>query len=195
MIKSICVFCGSSDGSDPRYGQAARELGELIADKGITLVYGGGNVGTMGMLAEAAMKRGGKVVGIIPDKLNGLVDHLELSELLVVKDMHERKALMQDMADAFLALPGGIGTMEELFEVWSWRYIGYHAKPIGLVNILGFYDELARFLAVMVESGFLRQELFLDLVMADNPASALDLLIKKDREPALSFQKRAERKA
>ena len=195
MIKSICVFCGSSDGSDPRYGQAARELGELIADKGITLVYGGGNVGTMGMLAEAAMKRGGKVVGIIPDKLNGLVDHLELSELLVVKDMHERKALMQDMADAFLALPGGIGTMEELFEVWSWRYIGYHAKPIGLVNILGFYDELARFLAVMVESGFLRQELFLDLVMANSPASALDLLIKKDREPALSFQKRAERKA
>lgn len=193
MIKSICVFCGSSDGSDPRYGNAARELGSLLAVRGITLVYGGGNVGTMGNLADAAMKSGGKVVGIIPEKLNGLVDHLELTELFVVRDMHERKALMQQKADAFLALPGGIGTMEELFEVWSWRYIGYHAKPIGLINLGGFYDDLVKFLSGMVGAGFLRRELYSDLVLADTPLKALDLLIKKDTEPVVSFHKRSER--
>ncbi len=193
MIKSICVFCGSSDGSDPSYGDAARDLGSLLAARGITLVYGGGNVGTMGTLADAAMKAGGKVVGIIPDKLNGLVEHLELTELLVVRDMHERKALMQHKADAFLALPGGIGTMEELFEVWSWRYIGYHAKPVGLINVKGFYDDLISFLTRMVGAGFLRQELFSDLVIATDPATALDLIQKKNSEPALSFIKRAER--
>jgi len=193
MISSICVFCGSSDGSDPSYGAAARDLGTLLAARSITLVYGGGNVGTMGTLAAAAMKGGGEVVGIIPDKLNGLVEHLELTELLVVKDMHERKALMQNKADAFLALPGGIGTMEELFEVWSWRYIGYHAKPVGLININGFYDDLMKFLSGMVGAGFLRQELFSDLVIAGNPADALDLLLKKGSEPALSFLKVAER--
>ena len=194
MIGSICVFCGSSDGVSPLFGSAAAEIGKLIAQRGITLIYGGGNVGTMGMLAEAAMKEGGKVIGIIPTRLNEMVDHLELTELYVVKDMHERKALMQDKADAFIALPGGIGTMEELFEVWAWRYIGYHSKPVGIVNIGGFYDDLLRMLARMAEDGFLKKAMLEDLCIAEDPRGALDAIEAKAASGFIPAPKLQERR-
>ena len=176
MIQSVCVFCGSSAGASPSYSKQAEALGREIASRGLILVYGGGNVGTMGTLAEAAMKAGGSVVGIIPQKLYEMVSHLDLTELLVVKDMHERKALMQEKADAFIALPGGIGTLEELFEVWAWRYIGYHAKPIGLLDSNGFYRELLDFLGHASREGFIRKDIVDDLLVADSPAAILDLL-------------------
>ncbi|HWR11783.1 MAG TPA: TIGR00730 family Rossman fold protein [Rectinemataceae bacterium] len=179
MIGSICVFCGSSQGASPIYGAMAADLGRRIARRGSTLVYGGGNVGTMGILAEAAMREGGKVIGIIPVRLNEMVDHMELSELFVVKDMHERKALMQEKADAFITLPGGIGTMEELFEVWAWRYIGYHSKPVGLINANGFYDDLIKLLAKMTDEGFMKRAMLDDLCIADSPEGILGALEAK----------------
>ena len=194
MIGSICVFCGSSEGYSPLYGELAAELGKRIAGKGITLIYGGGNVGTMGILAEAAMREGGKVVGIIPVRLYEMVDHLELSELLVVQNMHERKARMQEKADAFIALPGGIGTMEELFEVWAWRYIGYHSKPVGLVNASGFYDDLLRFLGRMREEGFLKSAMLEDLCVSDTAEGILDAIEAKAGANGLPIIKAPERR-
>ena len=176
MIRSICVFCGSAKGSSPLYAEAAALLGREIADRGLALIYGGGNVGTMGVLAAAAMEAGGSVTGIIPKKLNALVGHLNLTELVVVEDMHERKALMQERSDAFIALPGGIGTMEELFEVWTWRYIGYHRKPVGLLNIAGFYGQLLVFMEHMVREGFLDRAILADLCVASTAAGILDLV-------------------
>lgn len=193
MIQSICVFCGSSDGTVPVYRAAAEELGREIAGRGITLVYGGGNVGTMGALADAAMKEGGTVIGIIPVRLYEMVEQMDLSELLVVKDMHERKAMMQEKADAFIALPGGIGTMEELFEVWAWRYIGYHAKPVGLLNINGFYDALLGFFDRMRDEGFVKKEILEDLCVAQSPSRMLEALLEKDsagRPPILKVSER-----
>ncbi|MFA5851824.1 MAG: TIGR00730 family Rossman fold protein [Spirochaetales bacterium] len=194
MLGSICVFCGSSEGASPLYGRIAADLGTLIARRGITLVYGGGNVGTMGILAEAAMKIGGKVIGIIPVRLYEMVEHMELSELLIVKDMHERKALMQEKADAFIALPGGIGTMEELFEVWAWRYIGYHSKPVGLLNAGGFYDDLLKLLSRMTSEGFLKASMLEDLCVADSANEMLDAMEKKAAEAAMPILKKPERR-
>lgn len=194
MIQSICVFCGSSFGQNPRFSDEARALGTLIGQQGLTLVYGGGNVGLMGLLAEAAMKEGGTVIGIIPVKLFEMVEHMELSELLVVKDMHERKAMMQDKADAFIALPGGIGTMEELFEVWAWRYIGYHTKPVGLLNTAGYYDTLLEFLHTMTNEGFMKKEIFEDLAVADKASEILNLILQKSTEPDRNLLKLPERR-
>jgi hypothetical protein len=193
MLGSICVFCGSSEGASPLYGAMAAELGRLIARRGITLVYGGGNVGTMGIMAEAALAEGGKVVGIIPVRLYEMVDHIELSELLIVKDMHERKSLMQEKADAFIALPGGIGTMEELFEVWAWRYIGYHSKPVGIVNTGGFYDDLLKLLGRMKDEGFLKAAMLDDLCVSDTPAGILDAMEAKAESGAAPILKNPER--
>lgn len=195
MIQSICVFCGSSFGRNPRFSDEARALGTLIGQQGLTLVYGGGNVGLMGLLAEAAMKKGGKVIGIIPVKLFEMVEQMELSELLVVKDMHERKAMMQDKADAFIALPGGIGTMEELFEVWAWRYIGYHTKPVGLLNTEGYYDTLLEFLRTMTDEGFMKKEILDDLAVADKASGILKLILQKSaEEPDKNLLKLPERR-
>ncbi|HOI22655.1 MAG TPA: TIGR00730 family Rossman fold protein [Spirochaetales bacterium] len=194
MIRSICVFCGSAEGSSSRYGETAAAMGRLLAEKDYTLVYGGGNVGTMGIMAEAAMKAGGRVLGIIPKRLNGMVDHLELSELLVVEDMHERKALMQEKSEAFIALPGGLGTMEELFEVWTWRYIGYHAKPVGLLNCCGFYDKLLSFLETMRDEGFVKAEILEDLCVAKSPEALIQALEHKARAGEAPFIKTLERR-
>jgi hypothetical protein len=147
----------------------------------------------MGAMADACMRGGGEVVGIIPEKLNQLVDHLDLSELLVVPDMHSRKALMQEKSDAFIALPGGIGTMEELFEVWAWRYIGYHAKPVGILNVAGFYDELLSFLRHMGDQGFIRPDILDDLVISESPDALLDLMEEKVRSGQVPELKIAER--
>ena len=194
MIATLCVFCGSASGEDPRFMRGAEALGALLAERKIRLVYGGGNVGTMGAMADACMRGGGEVVGIIPVKLNQLVDHLDLSELLVVPDMHSRKALMQEKSDAFVALPGGIGTMEELFEVWAWRYIGYHAKPVGILNVSGFYDGLLRFLRHMCDQGFLLPDILDDVVVSDRPDELLDLLdqkLRSDQVPELKLRERS----
>ncbi|MCX7776400.1 MAG: TIGR00730 family Rossman fold protein [Spirochaetaceae bacterium] len=179
----ICVFCGSSAGSKPAYTDIAQRLGEAIARSGCPLVYGGGNVGLMGVVAEAAMSSGGRVIGIIPERLFAMVEQPELTELLIVRDMHERKALMQQKADAFIAMPGGIGTMEELFEVWSWRYIGYHRKPVALLDVEGYYQGLLGFLDHMVQEGFLRQDLRDDLLVDENPEGLVQRIIEAARNP------------
>jgi uncharacterized protein (TIGR00730 family) len=189
----ICVFCGSSTGSKPSYAEAATKLGRSLAEQNMVLVYGGGNVGLMGVVAEAAMRAGGKVVGIIPERLYELVDQQELTELLVVGDMHERKALMQEKADAFLSMPGGIGTMEELFEVWSWRYIGYHRKPVAILNLDHYYDDLLAMLSHMVEEGFLHQEIYDDLIVGHEVEDVLRRICEKIRYPETApFLKKPE---
>ena len=153
---SVCVYCGSRPGNDPVYAEAARATGQWIGEHGGQLVYGGGRNGLMGIVAEATQVAGGRVVGIIP---KALVDKEQANhycdELHVVGTMHERKALMAERSDVFIALPGGIGTFEELFEVWTWRQLGYHDKPIGILNVAGYYDALLVFLQESVRSGFL----------------------------------------
>src|SRR5208337_4533327 len=164
-IRSVCVFCGSSNGRRAEYPAAAESLGTVIASRGLRLVYGGGDVGSMGILARAALAAGGEVMGVIPRKLYEIVDHVELTELVVAADMHERKAKMYDSSDAFIAMPGGIGTLDELFEAWTWRGIGYHDKPIGILDAAGYYGPLLSFLRAMVEEGFLGREQLDDLVV------------------------------
>jgi uncharacterized protein (TIGR00730 family) len=159
MLSSICVFCGSSPGADPRYRDAAAALGSALARSGRRLVFGGGRVGLMGAVADAALAAGGDVVGVIPRHLaDREVAHLGLGDLRVVNSMHERKALMSDLADAFIALPGGLGTLEELFEVWTWGQLGLHRKPYGLLNTAGYFDALLAFLAHGVEQRFVKAE-------------------------------------
>lgn len=152
----ICVFCGSSRGG-AGYLEAARQVGRTLAARGIGIVYGGARVGMMGAVADAALAAGGSVIGVIPRSLlTWEVAHEGLSELHVVPDLHRRKALMADLADAFVALPGGAGTMEETFEVWTWAQLGLHTKPVGLLNVDGYYTPLLRFVDHMVAEGFLR---------------------------------------
>ncbi len=163
-------------GERPEYAAAAESVGRMLARRDIALVYGGGNIGIMGVLARAALAAGGRVTGIIPQKLYEAVSHVELTELIVVKDMHERKARMAAASDAFIALPGGIGTFEELFEVMAWRHIGYHAKPVGLLEVAGFYAPLLGFLRRVADEGFIKEAHLADLVVDDDPDRLLDRL-------------------
>ena len=152
----ICVFLGSNEGASPAYGEAARQFGALLARRGIGLVYGGGSIGLMGLVADGACAAGGEVIGVIPEALRARErDHDGLTTLHVVATMHERKALMAELSDAFVALPGGIGTFEELFEVWTWRQLGYHDKPVGLLDVDGYYRPLLAFLHSAVQHGFM----------------------------------------
>lgn len=178
QVKSLCVFCGSSFGKQELYRDKAVAVGKAIAARGFRLVYGGGNVGLMGAVADAAMAEGGEVIGVIPERLQELeVGHAGLSELHVVNSMHERKALMADLSDGFINLPGGIGTLEEMFEVWTWGQLGYHEKPIGLLNTNGFYDPLLAFIDHQVSEGFLRQE-NRDMVLVDtDPDGLIDRML------------------
>jgi uncharacterized protein (TIGR00730 family) len=167
MIKSICVFCGSSHGASPSYALAARRLGALLAQNKITLVYGGGNIGLMGELADAAMAASGQVIGIIPQALvDRELAHHGVTELKIVTSMHERKQLMSDLADAYIALPGGLGTLEEFFEVLTWAQLGIHSKPAGILNIAGYYDHLRVLLGHMRDENFIRPE-HLDMIVID----------------------------
>lgn len=171
-ISTLCVFCGSSPGNDPVHGEAARALGGALTDAGIDLVYGGGHVGLMGMVADAVLAGGGRVTGVIPQALHELeVAHHGLTMLHVVGSMHERKAMMADLSGGFIAMPGGIGTFEELFEVWTWGQLGYHCKPVGLLNVGGFYDRLVDFIDDVVEAGFLRIAHRSMLMIEDDPAA------------------------
>jgi uncharacterized protein (TIGR00730 family) len=172
-MRAVCVFCGSSPGSDPAYRDAAAALGREVARRGLRLVYGGGNVGLMGILADAALSAGGEVVGVIPQALvDKELAHQGLSELIVVGTMHDRKARMADLADAFVALPGGYGTFEEFCEVLTWTQLGVHAKPCGLLNINGFYDPLLALFDRAVADCFVRTE-HRALVLTDTMASGM----------------------
>ena len=172
-FKRICVFCGSSHGSNPVYAEAAKNVGGELARRGIGLVYGGGNVGLMGVVADAALAGGGQVTGVIPEALMAKeVGHRGLPDLRVVKTMHERKALMAELSDGFVALPGGIGTFEEIFEVVTWAQLGLHSKPCALLNVKGFYDPLLRLLDHAIEEQFVKPKQR-DLVIVESDFSAL----------------------
>ncbi|MFC6052908.1 TIGR00730 family Rossman fold protein [Acinetobacter sp. Ac_877] len=155
MTNSIAVFCGSAFGTDEIFTQTAQEFGKAIAQQGKTLVYGGGRSGLMGVVADSALQAGGKVVGVIPEVLvNKELAHPNLTELHVVKDMHERKTKMSELSDAFIAMPGGSGTLEEIFEQWTWAQLGIHLKPCAFLNVDGFYDDLIKFIEVTTTKGF-----------------------------------------
>jgi uncharacterized protein (TIGR00730 family) len=185
-IRSICVFCGSSSGVRPQYAAAARELGELLALRGITVVYGGGHVGMMGQVADAALAAGGKVVGVIPHHLmRPEVAHQRLDELIVVDSMHTRKRTMSEHADAFIVLPGGFGTFEETFEMVTWLQLRLHAKPVGLINCLGYFDHLLAFLRHAAAEGFIRPQHRGLLLVEASPASLVDRMFELETsEPA-----------
>jgi uncharacterized protein (TIGR00730 family) len=172
-MKSVCVFCGSNPGNDPVYAAGARAMGAEIARRGLTLVYGGGAVGLMGIVANAAMEAGGQVHGVIPKALKDKeVGHVGLTRLEVVDTMHTRKARMAELSDGFIAMPGGIGTFEELFEIWTWGQLGDHRKPVALLNVAGFYDKLTGFLDDVVTAGFLR-DAHRSMLMVDEDATTL----------------------
>lgn len=176
-LRSVTVYCGSNRGADPAFADATRELARLLANADIRVVYGGGHVGLMGILADAAMEAGGEVVGVMPQALvDREIGHTGLSDLRVVGSMHERKALMAELADGFVALPGGIGTLEELVEMLTWAQLGLHAKPIGIVNVDGYYDNLLAFLQHAVGEGFLSPATRERLVVEADPAALLDEL-------------------
>lgn len=152
---SICVYCGARPGAEPAYAEAAAAVGRVIGERGWRLVYGGGRAGLMGVVADAALAAGAEVVGVIPASLmQRELGHRGLTELHVVETMHQRKQMMAERSQAFVALPGGIGTLEELLEVWTWRQLGYHDQPVGLLNVLGYYDELLAFIAKAGRNGF-----------------------------------------
>nr|WP_319491885.1 TIGR00730 family Rossman fold protein [uncultured Desulfobacter sp.] len=177
-MKKICVYCGSSDGARPEYRQAAAALGRAMVEKDIDLVYGGASVGLMGKLADTVLDGGGKVTGVIPESLvNREISHSGLTELVVVDSMHARKSMMADLSDAFIALPGGIGTMDELFEILTWAHLGIHQKPCALLNVAGYYDHLNAFVNYGVDQGFIRKQTAAKLIIQDDPKALLDQFI------------------
>jgi len=174
-MKSICVFCGSSFGRRGTYAEAAHATGTAIAQAGLTLVYGGASVGLMGVVADAALAAGGKVVGVLPKVLEEKeIGHKGLTALHIVDSMHERKALMADLSDAFLALPGGAGTMEEIFEIWTWGQLGLHTKPCGFLNTHGFYDGLIGFFDHQTDEGFMKPVMREMVKVGATPESLID---------------------
>ncbi len=175
-LNKICVFCGSSEGNDTTIIDVSKQLGKTFAEKNITLVYGAAKIGVMGIIAQSTLDNHGKVIGIIPDflKIKEVV-HLGLTELITTQNMHDRKMQMQEVSDGFIAMPGGLGTLEELFEILTWLQLGLHKKPIGLLNVNHFYDDLLEFLENMVRKGFLSMENY-ELLIVD---SSIDSLLKK----------------
>ena len=172
-MTSLCVYCGSSPGNHPKFVELARLTGQRLAERGIRLVYGGGNVGLMGAVADSVLAGGGEVTGVIPEHLMGKeLGHTGVTELHVVKDMHERKALMMELADGFISLPGSIGTFEETFEAMTWSQLGLHPKPCGLLNLDGYYDAVVELLKNTVRNGFMRPE-HLSLLYVETDIDAL----------------------
>lgn len=176
-MKRLAVYCGSSMGTNPRFAAIATALGEEMAGRGIGLVYGGGRLGLMGVVADAVLRKGGEAYGVIPQALIDLeVAHTGLTELHIVASMHERKAMMTELTDAFVAIPGGIGTLDELFEAWTWNALGYHAKPFALLNVDGFWDGMIAFLDTVTASGFMSPARRGQLLVADTVGDAIDRL-------------------
>ncbi|UZW54412.1 TIGR00730 family Rossman fold protein [Sphingobium sp. JS3065] len=174
-MKRLAVYCGSATPADPAYVESARHVGRTLAQRGIGVVYGGGRLGLMGAVADAALEAGGEVIGIIPEALVGAeVAHRGCTELHVVQTMHQRKQLFTDLSDGFVTLPGGVGTMDELWEAISWAQLGYHQKPVGLLNVAGFYDQLIAFNQHMVEAGFIRAQHANILIHANAIEALLD---------------------
>jgi uncharacterized protein (TIGR00730 family) len=172
-MKSICVYCGSSIGATPDYAEGARQLAEQLVKNNIALVYGGGNVGLMGTIATEVIRLGGEATGVIPKALvDKELSHTQLTRLHVVKDMHERKAMMAELSDGFIAMPGGMGTLEELFEILTWAQLGFHQKPVGLLNTNGFYNKLIEFVQHLVDERFVAKAQ-VDTIFADSSAEAL----------------------
>lgn len=180
---SVCVYCGSRPGRQTTYGRQAELIGESIGSRGWRLVYGGGQAGLMGTVADAALAAGGRVLGVIPTRLiEREVQHKGLTELAVVQTMHERKQRMAAEADMFVALPGGIGTFEEFFEVWTWRHLNYHDQPIGLLNVEGFYDPMLRFLDNVQGEGFMDANQRQFVTVESDPIKLLDRLLEQTRD-------------
>lgn len=176
-MRRLCVFCGSSIGHKPAYADAARRIGTLLARRGIGLVYGGGNVGLMGVVADAVLDGGGEVIGVIPQALaDREIAHTGVTQLHVVDSMHTRKAMMAELADGFIAMPGGVGTFEEFFEVVTWTQLGLHRKPCGLLNVAGFYTPLAAFIDQAVSEGFIKPVHRAAIVVDDDPERLLNTL-------------------
>lgn len=176
-MKRLAVYCGSSMGAKPEYERCARELGMAMTQRGIDLVYGGGKLGLMGIIADTVMQNGGQVFGVIPEALRDHeVAHQGLSELHIVKDMHERKAKMTELTDAFVAIPGGIGTLDELFEAWTWRSLGYHNKPFALLDVGGYWHHLSQFLDLVADQKFMSEERRKLLIESDTINHVLDEL-------------------
>ncbi len=174
-LKNICVYCGSSSGRNPAYVESAERLADVLVERNIGLVYGGAQIGVMGAVANQMLAQGGRVIGVIPEGLLlKEVAHQGLTELHVTKSMHDRKALMAEHSDGFIALPGGIGTFEELFEVWTWSQLGFHHKPCGLLNVAGYYDQLIAFLNHASEEGFVKPPHRELLMVEQDPAKILD---------------------
>jgi uncharacterized protein (TIGR00730 family) len=184
-VQRICVFCGASPGARPEYADATTEFARMLVAEGIGVVYGGGGVGLMGVLADAVLAEGGELTGVIPRALvEREIAHRGVADMRVVGSMHERKALMAELADAFVALPGGIGTLEELFEVYTWAQLGLHRKPCALLNVAGYYDGIAGFLAHAVEERFLRVD-HLEVLMVESEPHALVERLREFRPDAL----------
>ena len=182
-LDSICVFCGSSEGNDNEIISKATQLGEALAKNDITLVYGAAKIGVMGLIAKSTLEHKGKVIGIIPEflKLKEVV-HLGLTELITTQNMHDRKLLMQNRSDGFITMPGGMGTLEELFEILTWLQLGLHSKPIGLLNVNHYYDDLINMLEKMVKKGFLSMENF-ELLIVDDEIDSLLEKMKSFKDP------------
>lgn len=173
-MKNICVFCGSSTGSDPAFIQMAGKLGKELAARGLGLIYGASNLGLMGAVSASVLKEGGKVTGVMPKVFEGRVQHPELNELIITDTMHQRKAKMFELSDGFIALPGGFGTFEELLEMVTWSQIGYSAKPCGILNVNGYYDELIKFFDRSVEMRFVKQVHRDAIIIETDPGKILD---------------------
>lgn len=192
-IRSMLVYCGANSGNAPVYAETTRLFAKLLADEKIRLIYGGGSIGLMGILADAVLQNGGEVTGVIPDFLNVKeVGHPGLTELHEVQSMHERKALMEQLSDAAVALPGGFGTMDEIFEMLTWAQLGLHNKPLGLLNINGYYDPFIAQLNRMVEEGFLKQSNRDLIIVSDSPEELLSLLRTADPKPEEKWMRRGE---
>jgi uncharacterized protein (TIGR00730 family) len=191
-VQRVCVFCGSSPGARPAYAEATAQVGRLLAGEGIGVVYGGGHVGLMGVLADSAMAAGGEVIGVMPQALvDREIAHTGIADLRVVQSMHERKALMAELADAFVALPGGAGTLDELFEIYTWSQLGIHAKPCGLLDVEEYWADLTAFLDHAVRERFLREEHRASLIVEREPARLVDRL--RDHRPGATTPKWMDR--
>ncbi|MBN9017337.1 MAG: TIGR00730 family Rossman fold protein [Rhizobiales bacterium] len=190
----VCVFCGSSEGVRPQYREAALALGRAIAARGDELVYGGSKVGLMGAVADATLGAGGRAIGVLPRALRDKeIAHEGLTELHIVESMHQRKAMMADLSGAFVALPGGMGTFEEVFEIWTWAQLGYHRKPVGLLDIEGYYDRLLAFLDQTVEEGFVKPEHRRMAIVETDPALLLDRFATYEPPTVAKWIKAGER--
>lgn len=190
-MRYLCVYCGSQTGTDMRYRQAASLMGQLLAERGYGLVYGGGHVGLMGTIAEAVLNAGGRVIGVIPEAMvERELAYRQVTQLEIVPSMHERKARMASLADAFIAMPGGYGTLEELFEMITWAQLGIHAKPIGILNVSGYFDALAAMLEHAVQEGFIRAAYRHFWVLRSEPAALLEALWQHEMPPVRPWSER-----